>query len=88
MCDAERRMSRFDPAIRYCQRSINYDPADPYAHFALALAYTRKAVQTGSCETLPAALKHFRKVVDLNAELDEARMARQNIANIEKAPCH
>jgi tetratricopeptide (TPR) repeat protein len=87
MCDAERRMSRFDPAIRYCQRSINYDPADPYAHFALALAYTRKAVQTGSCESLPAALKHFRKVVDLNADLDEARMARQNIANIEKAPC-
>ena len=64
-----------------------YDPGDPYAHFALALAYTRKANQTGSCESLPAALKHFRKVVDLNADLAEAQMAQQNITNIEKVQC-
>lgn len=87
MCDCERKLSRFDPAIDYCQKSLTYDPADPYAHFALALAFTRKANQTGSCETLPAALRHFRAVVDLNADLAEAQMARQNIANIEKARC-
>ena len=87
MCDCERKLSRFDPAIDYCQKSLTYDPKDPYAHFALALVYTRKATQTGSCETLPAALKHFRAVVDINAELAEAQMARQNIASIEKVHC-
>ncbi len=87
MCDCERKLSRFEPAIGYCQRSLNYDPNDPYAHFALALAYTRRANETGSCETLPAALKHFRAVVALNADLAEAQMARQNITNIEKVQC-
>jgi tetratricopeptide (TPR) repeat protein len=87
MCDCERKMSRFDPAIDYCQRSLTYDPNDAYSHFALALAYTRKANQTGSCETLPAALKHFRAVLDINADIAEAQMARQNIANIEKVRC-
>lgn len=87
MCDCERKLSRFDPAIDYCQKSLTYDPNDPYAHFALALAYTRKANQTGSCETLPAALKHFRAVVDINADLAEAQMARQNISAIEKVHC-
>jgi tetratricopeptide (TPR) repeat protein len=87
MCDCERKLSRFDPAILYCQKSLTYDPKDPYAHFALALAYTRKANQTGSCETLPAALKHFRAVVDINADLAEAQMSRQNIAAIEKVRC-
>ena len=87
MCDCERKLSRFDPAIDDCQKSLTYDPKDPYAHFALALAFTRKATQTGSCETLPAARKHFQAVVDLNAELAEAQMARQNIANIDKVHC-
>ncbi|MFB3828815.1 MAG: tetratricopeptide repeat protein [Bryobacteraceae bacterium] len=87
MCDCERKLSRFQPAIGYCQQSLNYDPEDPYAHFALALAYTRRANETGSCETLPAAIKHFRAVVALNADLAEAQMARQNITNIEKVQC-
>jgi tetratricopeptide (TPR) repeat protein len=87
MCDCERKLQRFDPAIDYCQKSLTYDPKDPYAHFALALAYTRKATTTGRCETLPAALLHFRAVVDINADLAEAQMARQNIASIEKARC-
>ena len=87
MCDCERKLARFDPAITYCQKSLTYDPNDPYAHFALALAYTRKANETGSCETLPAALKHFRAVVDINADLSEAQMARKNIASIEKVLC-
>jgi len=87
MCDCERKLSRYDPAITYCQKSLTYDPNDPYAHYALALAYTRKANQTGSCETLPAALKHFRAVLAINADLQEAQHAKQNIANIEKVQC-
>lgn len=87
MCDCERKLGRFDTAIAWCQKSLVYDPEDPYAHFALALSYARKAAQSGSCEALPAALKHFRAVVTLNADLAEAGLARQNIANIEKVRC-
>jgi len=85
ICDCERKLSRFDAAIDYCTRSLTYDPKDPYAHYALAIAFTRKANLTQSIETLPAALKHFREVLNLNADLAEAQMSKQNIANIEAA---
>jgi tetratricopeptide (TPR) repeat protein len=85
MCDCERNLSRFDTAIDYCQKALTYDSGDPYAHYALGLSFFRKAVTTGSYEPLSPALKHFRAVLDLNADLAEAQYARQNIANIEKA---
>ena len=37
MCDAERNLMQFDPAIAYCQKSLAYDRGDPYTHYALAL---------------------------------------------------
>jgi tetratricopeptide (TPR) repeat protein len=85
MCHCERKLARLDSAIGYCQKALTYDPDDPYSHFALALAYSYKTNETGRCEALPAALKHFRAVVDINPDLAEADLARQNIANILSA---
>ena len=84
VCDAERKLSNFDAAIENCQRSLNYDPEDPYVHYALALCYARKAQSTGSIETLPAARKHFRAMLDINSEMVEAEFARKNLASIEE----
>jgi tetratricopeptide (TPR) repeat protein len=83
LCDAERKQGHFDLGVAYCQKSLAYDSGDPYTHYALALCYAREAAQNGSLETLAAARKHFQEMLDLNGDLEEAKYARQNIANID-----
>jgi tetratricopeptide (TPR) repeat protein len=85
LCESERKLGNIDAAIENCRSALRYDAEDPFAHFALGLAYAYKADQTGSLETAAAALKHFRATVAINAALEEAALARQNIANIEAA---
>jgi tetratricopeptide (TPR) repeat protein len=85
ICDANRTLSNYDLAIGFCQKSLSYDPQDPYAHYALGLAYLHVAVANNSVAELSPALRHFQQVVTLNPDLEEAGIARQNIANIEKA---
>ncbi len=84
ICDCERKLNRFDSAIAYCQRSLSYDAHDPYAHYALGLTFMTKAVNTGSVAELDPALKHFQEMLAINPDMDEAKNARQNIANIQK----
>ena len=83
LCDSERNQAHFEPAIAYCQKSLAYDPNDPYAHYALALCYARLAQANGSLETLSAAAKHFRTMLDLNGDIEEAQYARANLKSIE-----
>jgi tetratricopeptide (TPR) repeat protein len=78
-------MGRFDPAIANCQKALTYDPGDPYVHYALALAFGKKGEQDGTVETYAAAGKHFRAMLDINPDMDEAKIARQNLAAIEAA---
>ena len=68
--------------MAYCQKSLAYDAKDPYTHYALALCYARQGAQSSSRETLAAAQKHFQTMLDLNADLEEAKFARQNLQNI------
>jgi tetratricopeptide (TPR) repeat protein len=83
LCDSERNQAHFELAVGYCQKSLAYDPNDPYAHYALALCYARLAQANGSLETLSAAAKHFRAMLDLNGDIEEAQYARANLKNIE-----
>jgi hypothetical protein len=64
---------------------LNYDPEDPYVHYALGLIYARKAQATGRIESLPAARQHFAAMLKLNSEMAEAEYARKNIASIDAA---
>jgi tetratricopeptide (TPR) repeat protein len=85
VCDCERKLSNFDSAIGYCVKSLTYYDRDPYAHYALALSYLHKAQAENETGDLDPALKHFRQVVAINPDMDEAKYAKQNIASIEKA---
>ena len=85
ICDSERKQNNFDAAIGYCVKSLTYYDKDPYAHYALALSYLHKAVAGNEIGDLDPALKHFQQVVAINPDMDEAKYAKQNIANIEKA---
>jgi tetratricopeptide (TPR) repeat protein len=85
LCDSERRIAKYDAAIQHCQQALGYDPGDPYVHYALALAFGKKGEQDGSMETYAAARKHFRAMLDLNSDLEEAKIAQRNIAAIDSA---
>ncbi len=85
LCEAERKQNRFATAIGHCQKALVYDPGDPFLHYQLGLAYTQQANEADDRSLLPAARKHFRAMLDINAELPEAEYARRNLAAIEKA---
>ncbi len=85
ICDCQRKLSNYDAAISNCQRALNYDPEDPYIHYALGLVYARKAQATGSIESLPAARQHFATMLQINSDMAEAEYARKNIASIDAA---
>jgi tetratricopeptide (TPR) repeat protein len=84
MCDSARKLKHFDLAITDCQKALTYDPADPYSHYALALAFATEGQKTGNCGLLAAALPHFRSTVQIDPDLNESSLARQNIDSIEK----
>ena len=83
LCDSERRIKSLDTAIQHCQQALGYDPGDPYVHYALALAFGKKGEIDGSVETYAAARKHFRAMLDINADLEESQIAKRNLAAID-----
>jgi tetratricopeptide (TPR) repeat protein len=84
MCDSENLLKRFDHAIEDCQKALSYDPQYPYAHYSLALAFLHQGQHTGDCGMLAAALPHFRQMLEINPDLEQAVFARKNIENIEQ----
>ncbi|HTX34494.1 MAG TPA: tetratricopeptide repeat protein [Bryobacteraceae bacterium] len=85
ICDCQNRLNNFDSAIASCQKSLTYDSGDPYAHYALGLSYMKRARQTGSVADLTTARPHFEKVLAINPDLEEAKYAKQDLANIAQA---
>ena len=85
LCDCEYLQKQYDSAIGYCQKSLTYNSQDPFAHYALGLSFMHKAVDTGNIATLGPALVHFQAAVSINPDLDEAKLAQQNITTIQKA---
>ena len=63
---------------------MSYDSKDPFAHYALGLAFMAKAAKTGSEAELAPAVKHFQEMIALNPDMDEVKFAKQNIALIQQ----
>jgi tetratricopeptide (TPR) repeat protein len=83
LCDSERLAGNFDNAIGDCQKSLTYDPSDPYSHFALALCYTSQSQLSGRVESLLPARRHFDETIRLNPDMAEAERAKKYIARID-----
>ena len=83
ICDSEAKLKHFDRAITACQQSLTYDPRDPYAHYSLALAFANQGKRTRDCGMLAAALPHFRSMLEIDPDLEQADFARQNVQAIE-----
>ena len=85
ICDCQYQSKQYDSAIVACQKSLSYYQQDPYAHFDLGLAFMHKAVAANSPADLDPALQHLQQVIAINPDLDQAKIAKQNIAGIQKA---
>ena len=85
ICDCQYQTKQYDSAIVACQKSLSYYHQDPYAHYDLALSYLHKAQIADSPADLGPALEHFRQVLTINPDLDQAKFAKQNITMIQKA---
>ncbi len=81
--DCERLLGRPDAAIEYYQKSLGFDREDPKVHWALGLAFTRKAELEGTLDPLRAARGHFRTMLEINEHLEEAELARKYVAKID-----
>jgi tetratricopeptide (TPR) repeat protein len=85
VCDCDKSEPTYlDTAINYCQKALVYDPADPFVHFSLGVAFVNRAKRDGNDGDLYFARQHFRRVIDINPDLDEAGKAKRNLEAIEK----
>jgi tetratricopeptide (TPR) repeat protein len=85
ICNSEYKLQRYDAAIADCQKALSYQPRYPFAHYLLGLSYARRGQAAGDLASLAAARQHFALMLDINAELEEAQYARQNLAAINEA---
>lgn len=85
LCDSEKRLKNYDTAIAFCQKSLGYSAQDPFAHYVLGLSIMLKANAENSVPGLDSAVKHLRKVIEINPDIDEAHLAATNINNIQQA---
>jgi tetratricopeptide (TPR) repeat protein len=83
MCDSESKLKNFALAIVDCQKALTYDPRDPDADYSLALAFANQGKRAADCGMLAAAVPHFRSMLQIDPDLEEANFARQNIQAIE-----
>ena len=84
ICDCQYLSNQYDSAIVACQKSLSYYHQDPFAHFDLGLAFMHRYAATKNPADLDPALQHLKQVVAINPDLDQAKTAQKNIANIEK----
>jgi tetratricopeptide (TPR) repeat protein len=83
LCVCEQGMENVRQAVQYCERALKYSENDPYTYFQLASVYIDRYNMTSDCRSVLNAQRCFRKVIDLNPELDEANWAKENLVNLE-----
>jgi tetratricopeptide (TPR) repeat protein len=86
LCDCDKNKDPYlESAINYCTKSLAYNTSDPFAHFALGVAFMYRFNRDNKEADLHPAAVHFRKVIELNPELKEAQSAKANLLQVEKA---
>jgi tetratricopeptide (TPR) repeat protein len=85
LCDCAFRDQKLTDATLFCQKSLQYDPDYPYAHYLSGLIYATQAQSSGSLETLAVARKHLQRMLTLNPDMDEAKSARTMLGSFDQA---
>jgi tetratricopeptide (TPR) repeat protein len=91
LCVCEQNTGNLNLATTHCRKALEYDPKDAFSYYHLGWIATEKYNLTSGCDSLLNARDCYRKVISINAELDEAAKARQYLARIDtilqKLPC-
>ena len=85
LCDCAYRDKKLADATLFCQKSLQYDPDYPYAHYLSGLIYATQAQSSGSLETLAVARKHFQRMLTLNPDMDEAKSVKTMLGSFDQA---
>ena len=83
LCVCEQGAENVRLAVQHCEKALKYSNNDPYTHFQLASVYIDRYNMTSDCQSVLHAQRCFRKVIELNPEIDEAKWAKENLANVE-----
>lgn len=84
LCDADRKLKRYDDALPNCQKALSYDRQDPYLLYALGLTYARKAEASGNLETLAAASRFFQNMLQVSPEIEYAGDVKKMLASFDQ----
>ncbi len=90
LCDSERALSRLRLARGHCEEGVRLDPGDANGYFLLANVYrdlyNRRDLSPDAAakrEHLLAARKNYKRMIEVNPEVDLARNARAYIEAID-----
>ena len=84
LCICEARVGNPLRAREYCERSLEHSPRNPIAYFVLGNVNRDLYNERQSCDYLKAARASYRKMLDINPDLDEAKIARTILADIDR----
>ena len=83
VCVCEQHTGNLNLAAKHCRKAIEYDPNDAFSYYHLGWIALDKYNLTGGCDSLLNARDSYRKVIDINPDLDEAGKAKQYLARID-----
>jgi tetratricopeptide (TPR) repeat protein len=83
LCLSEQKVGNPLKARDYCQRALKHVPNDPIAYFLLGNVNRDIYNSRQTCEYLTAARASYARMLELNADLDESRNARNYLGQID-----
>ena len=86
LCNCEEMLENYNQAGKYCSKALEYDPADPYSYFELALIELRKYLNVNpSPDLLLHARANCQKMLKINPDLELSAKCRSNLRGIDEA---
>jgi len=83
LCLSEQKVGNPLKAREYCERSLRHIPNDPIAYFLLGNVNRDIYNVRQTCEYLTAARASYSKMLEINADLDESRNAKNYVGQID-----
>jgi tetratricopeptide (TPR) repeat protein len=83
LCVCEHASENFSQAVQYCEKALKYSQNDPYTYFQLGAVHADRYNVTSDCRSILDARRCFRKVIELNPDIDEAQWAGKTLESLE-----
>jgi tetratricopeptide (TPR) repeat protein len=83
VCQSEEKLGNLLRAKEHCEKALKLDANDPIAQFIVGNVYRDLYNSTSRCEYLPHARESYQKMVSLSPDLEESKLARAYIKQID-----